>query len=522
MPTRPAEPTLTQLIDGLARARVLCVGDVMLDRFVTGRVERISPEAPIPILHEQRETLMPGAAGNVAANLEALGATVRFVSVIGDDAPGRALADRLGQRARLIVDPARQTTVKTRYMAGGQQLLRADRETVRPVEGQVAVALLAAVEDAIDDCPVVVLSDYAKGVLSDAVLTPLIERAAARGRPVVVDPKGRDFARYRGAAVLTPNAKELAEADRSAPSDDDAVVVAQARRVMAAAGLSALVVTRSERGVTVVRATADGSDPAVHHYRAEAREVFDVSGAGDTVTAALAAALAGQVEAGGTDGAGAAGLLAGGRLETAALLSNIAGGIVVGKAGTAVVTAEELTETRARQHLGQRAGKVAALAHAVEAADAWRRAGLKVAFTNGVFDLLHPGHLSLIEQARAAADRLVVAINGDASVKRLKGPARPVQDETARAAVLASLEAVDLVLVFDEDTPLETIRALRPDVLVKGADYTVETVVGADLVLGEGGRVLLADLAPGHSTTATIARLGPGADGTAAGSKDRR
>ncbi len=512
-------PTLTQVIDGLAHARVLCVGDVMLDRFVTGRVERISPEAPIPILHEQRETLMPGAAGNVAANLVALGASVHFVSVIGDDEAGRILAAelsaRLGERARLIVDPARETTVKTRYMAGGQQLLRADRETVRPVDGAVAEALLSAVAAGLDDCPVVVLSDYAKGVLSPAVLAPLIGQAAARDRLVVVDPKGRDFARYRGAGVLTPNAKELADADASAPATADDAVAAQAARVMTAAGVPALVVTRSERGLTAIRAPASEAAPAaetaatVAHFPTEAREVFDVSGAGDTVTATLAAALAGLAGLAG-DGAQGPRLLAGGRLETAALLANIAGGIVVGKAGTAVVTAEELTATRARQHLGVRAGKVAALAHALEAVRAWQRSGLKVAFTNGVFDLLHPGHLSLIDQARASADRLVVAINGDASVKRLKGPTRPVQDETARAAVLASLQAVDLVLVFDEDTPLETIRTLGPDVLVKGADYTVETVVGADLVLADGGRVLLADLAAGHSTTATIARLKPG------------
>jgi D-beta-D-heptose 7-phosphate kinase/D-beta-D-heptose 1-phosphate adenosyltransferase len=339
------------------------------------------------------------------------------------------------------------------------------------------------------------------------VLAPLLARAAARQVLVVVDPKGRDFARYRGAQVLTPNLKELAEADGRPPGEDDAGVTAQAARVMDAAGLPALVVTRSERGLSVVRRAGDGRLDARHHA-AEAREVFDVSGAGDTVVATLAAALAG-LAARDADRPAAVARLEGGRLDAAGRLANLAGGIVVGKAGTAVVTAEELARTRARQRLGARAGKVAGLDGARERVAAWRASGLSVAFTNGVFDLLHPGHLSLIDQSRAAADRLVVAINSDASVKRLKGPARPVQDETARAAVLASLEAVDLVLVFDEDTPLETIRALAPDVLVKGADYTVDTVVGADVVMAAGGRVLLADLSPGHSTTATIARLAP-------------
>lgn len=483
------------LITAMAGARVLCLGDLMLDRFVYGAVDRISPEAPIPVLKVERESLMPGAAGNVAANLVALGTDVRFVSVVGTDDAGRQLeallAERLGSPPLLVADPDRETTLKTRYIAGGQQLLRADRETSAPIGDDLAARVVAAAEAAMDGCGAVVLSDYAKGVLTPAVLAGVIAAAGRAGLPVVVDPKGRPFRRYRGAAVLTPNRKELADAaGRPARSDDD--VVAAARAVLADAGVAAMVVTRSEQGLSVVFG-GDGGE--VGHFRAEAREVYDVSGAGDTVVATLAAALAGG------------GGIGGGRLTAAAHLANLAGGIVVGKAGTAVVHGEELLAAVHHQEWARGEAKVAGRAAARDRVAQWRHAGLKVGFTNGCFDLLHPGHISLIRQARAACDRLVVAINSDASVQRLKGEDRPVQPESARAAVLASLEAVDLVTVFAEDTPLELITLLRPDVLVKGADYTVATVVGADVVQGYGGRVVLADLAAGFSTTATIARL---------------
>ncbi|WP_207458040.1 D-glycero-beta-D-manno-heptose-7-phosphate kinase [Azospirillum sp. SYSU D00513] len=476
---------LSRIIDSLPRAAVLCVGDIMLDRFVYGSVDRVSPEAPIPVLRIEREVAMLGGAGNVASNVMALGSACRFVSVVGDDAAGaevrRLVAGQTGDGEGLLVEPGRQTTVKTRFIGGRQQLLRADSETAVAIRGGEGV--LRAARAALGSVGAVVLSDYGKGVLTDAVVSGLIAEARAAGLPVVVDPKGSDYRRYRGASVVTPNRKELMEAT-GLPADSDEEVAAAGRRLIETCGIDAVVATRSERGMTVV--TRDGAV----HLPAEAREVFDVSGAGDTVVSGLASALA-----------------LGEPLADAARLANLAAGIVVGKVGTAVVRAHELRAALHEQEWRHGENKVATLAGAVECTERWRALGKRVGFTNGCFDLLHPGHISLLTQARAACDMLVVGLNSDESVKRLKGETRPVQNETARATVLASLACVDLVVVFGEDTPEALIRALRPDLLVKGADYTVETVVGADFVQGYGGKVLLAELVAGQSTTNTIKRM---------------
>jgi D-beta-D-heptose 7-phosphate kinase/D-beta-D-heptose 1-phosphate adenosyltransferase len=487
-PAGPPSADIALLIERIGASTVACLGDLMLDRFVHGEVRRISPEAPIPVLLVREETAMPGGVGNVAANLAALGARPRLVSVVGGDGEGSELAalvaGHLGAGAHLMVEEGRPTTVKTRLVAGGQQLLRADRETSAPLAPATVSGLAEALGRALDGAGALVLSDYGKGVLTGEVIAAALEAAAAAGVPVLVDPKGRDFARYRGAAVLTPNRAELAEGS-GMPVATDEEVVAAARSVIARAGVGAVVATRGQEGMTVV--PADG-EPA--HVRGIAREVFDVSGAGDTVMAVMAAGLA-----------------AGADLRDAAHLANLAGGIVVGKVGTAVVHAEELVAALLREEQAPGQAKIVGAAAAAEEVRRWRRKGWRIGFTNGCFDLLHPGHLSLLRQARAACDRLVVAVNSDASVRRLKGEGRPVQGEAARAMVLAAVELVDLVVVFGEDTPLSLISLLAPDVLVKGADYTVETVVGADLVEGWGGRVLLASLEPGHSTTETIRRL---------------
>lgn len=479
---------LSRHIEALSATTVLCVGDVMLDRYVHGAVDRISPEAPIPVLHIARIAEHLGGAGNVAANLVALGAATRFVSVVGDDEPGaillRQVAEQLADGDGVVVEPGRQTTVKTRFLASNQQLLRADSETVAPVTPDSIAAVLSAASTALESVGAVILSDYGKGVLTEGVVAALITAARTVGRPVVVDPKGRDFRRYRGASVVTPNRKELAMAT-GLPVGDDAQVVAAALHLIETCGIDAVVATRSEQGMSVITRSGE-----VRHLPAEAREVFDVSGAGDTVVATLAAAL----------GAGAS-------LADAARLANLAGGIVVGKVGTAVARAPELLSALHHQEWQHGEAKVAALEEAVERTERWRRRGQRIGFTNGCFDLLHPGHVSLLAQSRAACDRLVVGLNSDASVRRLKGERRPVQSEASRAAVLASLASVDMVVIFGEDTPIDLIRALRPDVLIKGADYRVDEVVGADIVQSYGGRVLLADLKDGHSTTATIARL---------------
>ena len=481
-------PTLAAHIESLGLSRIACVGDVMLDRFVYGRVERTSPEAPVPILRTDHDVYRLGGAGNVVRNLVSLGAHATLLSVIGDDEVGRRLTGMVGREERvephLLVERGRVSTEKTRFVAGSQQLLRADTETTKAIGPRAAESLLGLARDAFAACDVVVLSDYAKGVLTPDLVQRLIEAARSAGKPVVVDPKGRDFGRYAGAAVLTPNRAELAAAAGESLEGEDTIVVA-CRRLIDSHRLGAILVTRSRDGMTLIAA-----EGAVAHLAAEAREVFDVSGAGDTVVATLAAALA--------QGVG---------LTAAAQLANAAAGVAVGKAGTAAVRAADLLHAVRAGELSASEAKIMPLAAALDAAAGWRSQGQRIGFTNGCFDLLHPGHVSLLRQAQQAVDRLIVGLNSDASVQRLKGADRPIQGESARAQVLASLETVDLVVVFADDTPVRLIEALRPDCLVKGSDYTVDEVVGADIVQGYGGTVLIAENEPGYSTTGTIERL---------------
>jgi D-beta-D-heptose 7-phosphate kinase/D-beta-D-heptose 1-phosphate adenosyltransferase len=330
----------------------------------------------------------------------------------------------------------------------------------------------------------IVISDYAKGVLTPRVISEVIALARAAGRPVVADPKGVDFTRYRGVTVLKPNARELSAA-MGLPVGTDEEAEAAGEAAMRLAGAEALLVTRSERGMSLMRMGA----PALH-FPGRAREVFDVSGAGDTALAALALGLA-----------------VGAALPDAAQLANVAAGIAVGKVGTALVYPGDVVTALHSHQLESAEAKILPLSAAEEMVQRWRVRGLRIGFTNGCFDLIHPGHVSLLAQARAACDRLVVGLNADSSVKRLKGEGRPVNTETARAVVLGSLASVDAVVLFEEDTPLRLIETLRPDVLVKGADYALADVVGADIVQSYGGAVMLAELRPGHSTTGTIAKL---------------
>ncbi len=484
----PDDRELAGYVRHFARARVLVVGDAILDRYRIGEARRLSPEAPIPVLRPLRDLDTAGGAANVALNIATLGARAVLCAVVGDDAAGETLAGLLRETertdARLIVAPGRPTTAKTRFIAGTQQLLRLDEETTEPLDPGTAAALLRAVEAALPDIDAVILSDYAKGVLCDAVLGPLLAAIAAHGKPCIADPKRPDFAAYKGVTVLTPNELEVAAATHmDARLDSEAI--GAGRAALDATGGAAVLVTRSAKGLTLVRRGRDAL-----HLPARAREVADVSGAGDTLVAALAVAMA-----------------SGAPLAEAAMLANVTAGLSVAKPGTATVSQAELLTALHAGGLASTDRKVQGLEEARDQVAVWRAAGLKVGFANGCFDLIHPGHVHLLTQARAGCDRLIVALNTDASVRRLKGPTRPVQNEDARAIVMASLSPVDMVVLFDEDTPLEMIRALRPDVLIKGADYTVETVVGADLVQGWGGRVLLADLREGHSTTGTIRRM---------------
>jgi D-beta-D-heptose 7-phosphate kinase / D-beta-D-heptose 1-phosphate adenosyltransferase len=478
---------LVQILTGFHSARVLVLGDVMLDRFVYGTVERISAEAPIPVVDVGRCSDMPGGAANVARNIADLGAKAILLGVVGEDAAADDLRTQLQAsptiRAHLITDASRPTTVKTRYVADGQQVMRADRESRMPLSPDVARQIREAFSAAVEQADLVVLSDYAKGVLCDSVTRAAIDTACRCGKIVIVDPKSRDFAKYRGAAIITPNRLEfqLACGERC---DTHEQVVAAAQHILDQQICEFLVITRGKDGISVV-----GTGGIAEHLPTAARQVFDVSGAGDTVVAALAL-----------------GMVAGGKIIEAAALANIAAGIAVAKRGTATVTTGEIVARLAPIDGSTDPSNIFAIESVQQLVHAWRAQGLKIAFTNGCFDLLHPGHIFLLDQARRTADRLVVGLNADIGISRLKGPSRPVQGEVARATVLAAVKSVDAVVIFADDTPLQLIETLQPDVLVKGADYTLETVVGADLVLARGGRVVLAELLSGHSTTDTVKR----------------
>jgi D-beta-D-heptose 7-phosphate kinase/D-beta-D-heptose 1-phosphate adenosyltransferase len=479
---------LAERVRMFSDARIVVLGDVILDRYVAGQAPRLSPEAPIPVLRptDRRTTL--GGAANVALNIATLGGHATLIGVIGDDEAGAEISGLVaaadGVTGALVTARERPTTVKTRFMAGAHQLLRLDEETTDPLDINSAAAVLEQLEKTLDNTDVVIFSDYAKGVLSDPVLGAALARIEAHRVTVIADPKRYDFAAYRGVTVLTPNEHEVRLATRIDAEDDENADRA-GRVALEATGGEAVLVTRSAKGLTLVRR---GLTPL--HLPTRAREVADVSGAGDTLVAALAVAM----------GAGAS-------LPDAATLANVTAGISVGKQGTATVSRDELLDALRLETLVATDRKVTTAEEAAARVATWRARRLRIGFANGCFDLIHPGHVRLLTEARAACDRLIVALNTDASVKRLKGPTRPVQNESSRATVMASLAPVDLVTLFDEDTPLELIRLLRPDVLVKGADYTLDQVVGGDLVQGWGGRVLLVDLQEGHSTTGTIRRM---------------
>lgn len=476
--------------------RVLCVGDVMLDRFVRGTVKRISPESPVPIIQMTGTESVPGGAANVGRNVSALGGRCTLIGAVGTDAIGdelRVLLSECGRIAPVMVkDPSRPTIEKVRFVAQGQHLLRADREEPGDVSPETGRDIVVRVADAIADHHVLVLSDYAKGVLTDNVIAGVIGLARDAGVPVVVDPKSARLARYAGATVVTPNAKEAALATGLEIDSDDEAERA-GRAALAATGIDCILLTRSERGMTLVC----GDEP-VTHMPASAREVFDVVGAGDTVVATLALCL----------GAGLA-------LPDAARIANAAAGVVVGKHGTATVNRSELVDELVRLTrvgLSPSQMKVVPPDHAVLQREQWGRDGLSVGFTNGCFDILHVGHVGILEFARSQCDRLIVGVNADASVTRLKGPSRPINREEDRARILGAFGFVDAVVVFEADTPLALIERLQPDVLVKGADYAIEQVVGHEVVQARGGKVVTFELVPGRSTSNIIARAKAPAD----------
>ncbi|MEW6438251.1 MAG: D-glycero-beta-D-manno-heptose-7-phosphate kinase [Pseudomonadota bacterium] len=478
------------VVERFSNVKVLCVGDVMVDCFVDGAVQRISPESPVPVFSAGARKIYPGGAANVARNIAALGASCSLVGVVGADEQGRHLAAELRRlpnvRPIFITCHDRPTTEKTRYVAQGQHMLRVDREVAAPLPAGVEELVVDAVKTEVAAHDALVLSDYAKGALTDKVIGAAVTAARKKGIPIVVDPKSRDLSRYHGVTIITPNAKEIEAATGIDPTEDSGAVEA-ASEGMRRAGSEAVLVTRAGKGMALTR--RDGPPVLIP---SSAREVFDVVGAGDTVVATLTLALG-----------------AGNDLEVAARAANVAAGIAVGRRGTATVSQSDLIAeltTAGGETRGLAAAKILQRAELDLRVHSWKRDGLRVGFTNGCFDVLHLGHIRLLRFARQHCDRLVVGLNSDTSVRGLKGPDRPYNAEADRAEVLAALGMVDGLVIFNEETPLALIEQISPDVLVKGADYTIQEIVGANFVLSRGGEVLRCELVPGKSSTDLIRR----------------
>ena len=475
---------LAALAAAAPSVKAVVVGDLMLDETWLGDVSRVAPEAPVPLLALSSMCRRAGGAGNVVENLAALGARTVALGAVGPEEEGAWIARHLGSlpggEGRVVVDPLRTTPVKRRMVADGRQLLRVDQELAAVLSEGAEDELIGAALAALESADVLLLSDYAKGTLTPRLMKTLLAEARRRDIPALVDPKGRDYGRYRGATCVTPNRKEL-ETVTGESARDAAAVARLATRLRDDLGLDAILVKLSEEGMLLLPKGA-----APQRIAARAREVFDVTGAGDTVLATLGIAL----------GAGLP-------LGDAAQVANRAAGVVVGRAGTASVRWADLLDGL----IASPAEKLLDRGHVAAVAQMLRRAHRRVVFTNGCFDLLHPGHVTLLGAAKRLGDVLVVGLNSDASVKRLKGPERPILSETDRAQVLGGLDAVDFVVLFEEDTPEALIHEIRPQVLVKGGDYTEESVVGAPFVRSYGGEVALVPLVPGRSTTSMVTKV---------------
>jgi len=481
------QTVIAEIEHAWASKRILVVGDVMLDKYIWGEVGRISPEAPVPVVRATHSSEQPGGAANVALNLAHLGAKVTVAGFTGKDGDALLLADALRRNEItpiFVASDEYPTITKLRILGGRQQMLRLDTERLTARPDADHDRLLASIAEVVAGFDVVVLSDYAKGVLAPRVCQQIIAAARSNQIPVLVDPKSADFTRYFGATTICPNLSELTAAVRHKTGSECRelkFLLDEAQQMVAEFGLEFLTATLSEKGIALVRSDGRFEAPAI------ARQVFDVSGAGDTVIAVLALCLASKLPA-----------------ETAIQLANVAAAVVIGKVGTAPVEKHELLAALAPEIALHAENKLLSRTEAAVRAALWKRNGERVIFTNGCFDLLHVGHIAVLEQARRFGDRLIVAINSDRSVSELKGPTRPIVGERERARVLAALAAVDAVIIFDEPTPLEAILALRPDVIVKGGDYAVETVVGATEVMAWGGEVKIVPIVEGFSTTRLI------------------
>jgi len=471
---------------GQTAQHALVIGDVMLDRYLMGEVSRISPEAPVPVVLLKKQNECAGGASNVAANLALLGIKTHILGCIGKDAEGQSLtqliqASQINTQG-LVTSSHRPTIAKTRILGGHQQMMRLDQESHATFNEEESALVLEAFQAALAQQPaIVILSDYAKGLLTTDVCQTIIQACRKANIPVLVDPKGHDYSKYHGATALTPNKKETAEACRT--NVHDPALIEKAQLLKASLALDFLAVTRSEEGITLL-------DNDKHHLQASAQQVFDVSGAGDTVIATLAA-----------------GLMHGLTPLESLELANAAAGVVVGKVGTVPITKNDLIEALEHQRSNEQAHKICDLSMLLEKVAVWKQSKQTIVFTNGCFDLLHAGHVTYLEAAKKRGDKLILGLNTDRSVSALKGPTRPVVNENDRARVLAALESVDAVILFDEDTPLNLINTIKPNIIAKGSDYTADQVVGGKEVLSWGGEIALIDLVEGRSTSSLIKKM---------------
>jgi D-beta-D-heptose 7-phosphate kinase/D-beta-D-heptose 1-phosphate adenosyltransferase len=475
------------LFNGAGDVRLLVVGDLMLDEYLWGKAERISPEAPVQVVEVTREDVRLGGAGNVINNLVALGCRVVACSVIGGDDNGtilqRAFTGKGVDVSGLFQDPMRATSKKTRVVAANQQIVRIDRESKEDISSEYEERILEFIEGRASQFRAILISDYAKGVLTPKTLEGIIAVARKMRVPVVVDPKGRDYGKYSGASILTPNRKE-AEIAAGITIVDEESLKAAARHLLDDVDLDALLITRSEQGMSLFLRGGE-----MVHIPTVAREVYDVTGAGDTVLAVMGLALA-----------------CGRDYADAAQLANVAAGIAVGKVGTSTVSPVEIIDAVGHGHRDSET-KIKNLDVLAAIVAAEKAKGKRVVFTNGCFDLLHAGHVKYLQKARSFGDLLVLGLNSDQSVRRLKGDKRPLINEAERGHILSALDCVDYIVIFQEDTPLKLIEALKPAVLVKGGDYTPDRVVGREAVESSGGRVELVEFVDGKSTTNIIEKI---------------
>lgn len=465
-----------------AHPHILVIGDLMIDHYLWGGCERISPEAPVQVVDIARETTVLGGAGNVINNLVTLGARVSIAGVMGDDENGEELKNMLSSLGAscegLIVQKGRKTSKKSRIIASNQQILRYDNESKDPIDSASAQSVIAYVAGIVDQCDMVILSDYGKGVITDAVAQGVIACAQSRGKKVLVDPKGKDYRKYSGAYLLTPNKKEASEATGIAIKDDASLREALLC-LKETCDLTCSMITLSEDGIAIY-------DETMRRYPTVAKEVFDVTGAGDTVIASLSFALS-----------------CGLSIDEAAPFANHAAAVVVGKIGSATVTLDEIETYESSLHQSTSDAHIKSQEEITAIAERLKREGKRVIFTNGCFDILHVGHVKYLQEAKSYGDVLIVGLNTDSSVRELKGPTRPVNPENDRAYILAALESVDYVVMFSDETPYELIKSIAPDILVKGGDYEGKSVVGVEFAT----ELRLVQFVDGKSTSATIERI---------------